>query len=129
MYRLITMSGTILGVTEKVTYIKRHPSNDCYTCATEDDATGVAFNSVPYNLCGRDVMIEDEEVVIVVPIDGGREINVLDGKSAEHTDHLAEVDEIAIELYEANLALEAINAEQDEAIIEIYEIMEAANNG
>ena len=32
---------------------------------------------------------------------------------------LAESDEIAIDLYEANLAQEAINAEQDEAIIEI----------
>ena len=42
---------------------------------------------------------------------------------------LAESDEIAIELYEANLAQEAINAEQDEAIIEIYEKMEGTNNG
>lgn len=44
-------------------------------------------------------------------------------------EHLAETDEIAIELYEAGLAQEAINAEQDEAIIEIYEMMEAVNNG
>ena len=43
--------------------------------------------------------------------------------------HLAESDEIAIELYEAGLAQEAINAEQDEAIIDIYELMEAMNNG
>ena len=42
---------------------------------------------------------------------------------------LAESDEIAIELYEANLAQEAINAEQDEAIIEIYEKMKGVNNG
>lgn len=44
-------------------------------------------------------------------------------------EQLAETDEAAIELYEANLAQEAINAEQDEAIIEIYEMMEASNNG
>ena len=50
----------------------------------------------------------------------------IDNKLAEN---LAEADEIAIELYEASLAQEAINAEQDEAIIEIYEMMEATNNG
>ena len=38
-------------------------------------------------------------------------------------EQLAETDEVAIDLYEANLAQEAINAEQDEAIIEIYEMM------
>lgn len=42
---------------------------------------------------------------------------------------LAESDEIAIELYEANLVQESVNAEQDEAIIEIYEMMEGINNG
>ena len=42
---------------------------------------------------------------------------------------LAETDEMAIDLFEANLAQSAINAEQDEAIIEIYEMMEVANNG
>lgn len=50
----------------------------------------------------------------------------LDGKMAQN---LAEADEIAINLYEASLAQEAINAEQDEAIIEIFEKMEATNNG
>ena len=44
-------------------------------------------------------------------------------------ENLAETDEMAIELFEANLAQSAINAEQDEAIIEIYEMMEVANNG
>ena len=42
---------------------------------------------------------------------------------------LAETDEMAIDLFEANLAQSAINAEQDEAIIEIYEMMEVANHG
>lgn len=50
----------------------------------------------------------------------------LDSKIAQN---LAEADEIAINLYEANLAQEIINAEQDEAIIEIFEKMEATNNG
>lgn len=42
---------------------------------------------------------------------------------------LAETDEVAIDFYEASLKQEAINAEQDEAIIEIYEMMEGTTNG
>ena len=37
---------------------------------------------------------------------------------------LALADETAIELYEASLAQEEINAAQDEALIELYETME-----
>lgn len=44
-----------------------------------------------------------------------------DRKLAEN---LAEADETAIELYEAQAEQEAINAAQDEALIEIYEMME-----
>jgi len=39
-------------------------------------------------------------------------------------EQLAETDEVAIELYEAQAEQEAINAAQDEALIEIYEMME-----
>ena len=37
---------------------------------------------------------------------------------------LANTDETAIELYEANLEQESINAAQDDALIEIYELLE-----
>ena len=56
-------------------------------------------------------------------------LSILEVENRELKDRLAETDEIAIDLYEASLAQEAINAEQDEAIIEIYETMEAMNNG
>ena len=42
-------------------------------------------------------------------------------------EQLAEAEEAAIELYEANLIQEEINAQQDEAFIEVYEAMEAVN--
>lgn len=122
MYRLVTTTGTILGVTEEVRYIKKHPTSGCYIDATEEDAIGVAYNSTPYNLFGHNE-IEDADTVIVAHVDGGNEIGGLKEKDAEQSDHLAEVDEIAIDLYEQNLALEAISAGQDEAIIEIYEMM------
>ena len=92
-------------------------------------AANSATIATEYDHLVNELVIDGEETIIVTPIDGGHEISGLKEKSDIHTDHLAEVDEIAIELYEANLALEEINAEQDEAIIEIYEIMEAANNG
>ena len=56
-------------------------------------------------------------------------ISMLELENRKLYERLAESDEIAIELYEAGLAQEAINAEQDEAIIDIYELMEAMNNG
>ena len=36
-------------------------------------------------------------------------------------------DEIAVDLYEAQLAQEEINLAQDEALVEIYEILEGGN--
>lgn len=56
-------------------------------------------------------------------------ISMLEEENKAIAEHLAETDEIAIDLYEAGLAQEAINAEQDEAIIEIYEMMEGTING
>ncbi len=56
-------------------------------------------------------------------------LSVLEAENKELKERLAESDEVAIDLYEASLAQEAINAEQDEAIIEIYEQMEGLNNG
>lgn len=44
-------------------------------------------------------------------------------------EQLAETDEVAIQLYEASLIQETVNSEQDEAIIEIYEMMEVMSNG
>ena len=70
---------------------------------------------------------------VPVPEDSTRKpeyrLSVLESESLKLKERLAESDEIAIELYEANLAQEAVNAEQDEAIIEIYEAMEVLSNG
>ena len=127
MFRIIKTNGTELGVTESVNYIKIH-KNGCYTTATKADAIGVAYNSVAYNLIGHED-IADTDTVIVRKIDGGKEINHLTEENKLVNEHLAEADEIAIELFEAGLAQDAINAEQDEAIIDIYEMMGGLVNG
>ena len=69
MYRIIKIDGTELGVTDSVNYIKIS-ENGCFTNATAEDAVGVAFNSVAYNLVGHNE-IEEADTVVVSKIDGG----------------------------------------------------------
>lgn len=46
-----------------------------------------------------------------------------DERIATLEEHIAQADETAIDLYEAQEAQEAINAQQDEALMEIYEMI------
>ena len=73
MFRIIKIDGTELGITDSVNYIKISASGS-YISASEDDAIGVAFNSVPYNLVGHDE-IKGVDTVVVSRIDGGAEVN------------------------------------------------------
>lgn len=69
MYRIIKIDGTELGITDSVQYIKVGASGDLTPCPI-DEAIGVAFESVPYNLVGNDA-IADADAVVVSKIDGG----------------------------------------------------------
>ena len=128
MFRIITLDGKPIGVTEKVRYIKIHPHNGCFIEATKDDAIGIAYKSNPYNLIGHD-KINDRPTVFVKEFDGAEEIDSLSKKNKVLTDELAETDEAAIELYETSMTQDLHNAEQDEAIIELYEMIGDINNG
>lgn len=75
MFRIIKIDGTELGVTDSVNYIKIDVSGS-FTTATVEDAIGVAFNSVAYNLIGYD-MIEGAETVVVSRVDAGTVISQL----------------------------------------------------
>lgn len=81
MYRIINIDGTELGVTDSVNYIKIS-ENGCFTNTTAENAVGIAFNSVAYNLVGHNE-IEETDTVVVSKIDGGYEIkshqNAIDG--------------------------------------------------
>ena len=72
MYRIIKIDGTELGVTDSVNYIKIS-DNGCFTNATAENAIGVAFDSVAYNLVGQSE-IEGADAVVISEIDGGYEI-------------------------------------------------------
>lgn len=70
MYRITNINtGANLGAVDKVVYIKIGESGD-FTPATEDEAIGVALNSVPYNLVGHNE-IEGVDTVVVSEFDGG----------------------------------------------------------
>lgn len=57
MYRIITLDGTELGMTDSVLYIKIGNSGSFTPCSV-DEAIGVAFNSEPYHRRYREYMVE-----------------------------------------------------------------------
>lgn len=76
MYRIITLDGTELGMTDSVLYIKIGNSGSFTPCSV-DEAIGVAFNSEPYNLVGHDE-IEGADTVVVAAVDGGEKVNSIE---------------------------------------------------
>lgn len=70
MYRIIKIDGTELGITDSVNYIKIGASG-CYAAAAKEEAIGVAYNSVPYNLVGH-AEIEGADTVVVSAVDAGQ---------------------------------------------------------
>ena len=110
MYKIITPDGEFL--TEKPNFIRKH-SNNCFILTERSKAEGVAYHGTPYMFADGAMCYE---------VDGGQEVDGLNEKDIELEKHLAETDEVAIQLYETSLT-------QDEAIIEIYEMMEGITNG
>ena len=118
MYRIITPDGTVF-LTEKPNFIRMH-TNSCFILTERKKAEGVAYGCTPY-LFADGAQVHE--------IDGGDVFEKMQAKMTEQEMHLMETDEVAIQLFENSLTLEAVNAEQDEAIIEIYEAMEGIING
>lgn len=56
MFKIIKASdGTVLALTEDVTYIKK-ADNGCYILCPEPDASGISYAGMPYHLLDRDPM-------------------------------------------------------------------------
>ena len=118
MYKITTPSGETF-LTEKLQFIRQIGTN-AFIRTERKFAEGV-------NCLGNNYLFKDG--THFHEFDGADEIRRLNSENESVLSHLAETDEVAIDLFEASLNQEAVNAEQDEAIIEIYEMMEAANNG
>lgn len=116
MYRIITLDGTELGMTDSVLYIKIGNSGSFTPCSV-DEAIGVAFNSEPYNLIGHSV-INGADTVIITKCDSGELIGAHDQSvgSLERENKL---------LREQVGALTEQNDFQEELIVELANVVYA----
>ena len=62
--------GTVLALTEDVTYIKK-ADNGCYILCPEPDASGISYAGTPHHLLGRDPMGDDLESIMLEQTDIG----------------------------------------------------------
>lgn len=117
MYRLKISDGAIF-YTESVRFVRKLKSGSPMVCPKEQ-AQGVLFQSVVYNLPGQSAF-PDAPTVLVNSFDMGQEY--LKNKN-ETQNALAQTDETAIELFEQMLTQEEINKAQDDTLIEIFEMI------
>ena len=64
MYQIININGAKVGITDTVNYILIGNSGD-YAPASEEEAIGVAFDGVVYNLMGHSEIDGAETVAVV----------------------------------------------------------------
>ena len=79
----INKGGTVIGMTENPTYIRKH-KNGCYILCPEPEASGIAFEGKTYHLLGREEQAEElaawcegtlqaiDEMMAKVDADGAR---------------------------------------------------------
>lgn len=84
--------GSVIGCTDKLVYIKRHPTNGSYVGASEADAEGIAYRSEPYALFGKEGV--DAQAVVVNEDDAGHAIGTVTRAEAQNR---ADIDFIAME--------------------------------
>lgn len=69
MYQVIK-GNTVMAYVDQPVFIRMH-ENGSYVPATEEDAQGIAIQSVPYHILGRDELPGAVATVIISKIDGG----------------------------------------------------------
>ncbi len=69
MYRIIK-DGAVMAYVEQPNYIRLH-TNGCYVDVAEEDAQGVAIQSVPYHLLGREELPGAVDTVTISEVDSG----------------------------------------------------------
>lgn len=81
MYKIIK-DGAVMAYVEQPHYIRLH-ENGCYVKAAEEDAQGIAIQSIPYHLLGKEELPGAVATVGVSEVDGGTVIiNQQDGINA-----------------------------------------------
>ena len=69
MYRIIK-DGETYAYVEEPRYIRQN-SNGIFVKTTKDEAQGIALDSTPYNLFGREAMDGVDETVMLSTLDSG----------------------------------------------------------
>lgn len=114
MYRITTPTGET-HLTEKITYVRKH-SSGVYLITDQKRAEGVGYQGNLY-LFADGAQVHE--------VDAGDEFKAVREDADTMKAQLQQADDTAIELYEAHMAQEEINVAQDDALIEIYERLEA----
>lgn len=125
MYKIIsTETGELLGEVSKPTYITL-AKNGYFVPADIDHARGIAFHSTVYGVVGlKKRPLYNHPTVVLYEVDDGDVSMEKQEQINQLQNDLADTDETAIELFESNLQQEEVNAAQDDALIEIYELLE-----
>lgn len=137
MYKAIK-DGETLALIGSPNYIRQKGAN--LVLCSEAKAQGVAINSLPYALFGREPMTHDmvQGEVLLVWVDDGTVSQEQAAELVQVKEQLAQADDTAIELYEANLAQGELNQQQetinqqqaainqstDDTLIDLYEQVE-----
>lgn len=107
MYKIIKTDGTQLGYTAKPHYI-RLSNSGCFIEASSQDAIGIAFDSIAYNLIGNET-IEDAGTVMVIEMDEGPVV-------FDHESRVAVTEQAAVDL---DIAYSAQIAELESALCDM----------
>lgn len=69
MYQVIK-DNVVMAYVDQPVFIRLH-ENGCYVPATEEEAQGLAIQSAPYHILGRDNLPGAVATVVISKIDGG----------------------------------------------------------
>lgn len=114
MYQITDTESGLLGYADEPRYIKIKPSSGAYVPTTKEEAEGVAFLGMPYNLDNKPPMREGLRTVIVSEKDSGEIL-------------LGEIEDVEAETGDALCELDAGLEDVKDALCEIDEILEGGN--
>ena len=69
MYEVIK-DNVVMAYVDDPVFIRMH-TNGCYVAVTEDEAQGIAIQSVPYHILGREDLPGAVATVVISKVDGG----------------------------------------------------------
>lgn len=121
MYKIINFdTGEEIGITDFLHYI-RLGKNGCFVmCKDDEEPQGIAYNSTPYNLSGKESM-GDLPTVMVREYDSREEFDSLKAENKSLTDQLTQSQLALCDVYEQALNSDSQLTETQLALCDVYE--------